>query len=177
MKEVTVDQQWKRVQLIWVVFSGYVFISALLFALSSHIHGSVYQIISVVLYFSIVGCAIASCAFRHGSDVAVLSHYSRQVFIFLLYSVLYWVWKFAYFSMISSLSAYKLSKIADQIYVMNGFGYAIKMLLFAVSLYGLLRARDHIRLGSTRRIVNVIVGTVVCVAVLMLVYMFFINMR
>lgn len=142
-------------QWIWLIFSAYVFITALIFALSSHINQSVYQVISVVLYFSIVGCAIASCAFRHGSNVAVLSHYSRQVYIFILYSVLYWIWNFAFFAMISSPAVHKLSAVVlNQIYLMSAVGYGIKMLLFTVSIYGLLRARDHISLGRTRPIIK-----------------------
>ncbi len=167
MTEKSLDTRWKRVEWIWLIFAGSVFVSALVVALSHMVDAEsqqLFQLYRILIYFLLLAAGIAAFAFRHGTDSAVLSHHGRQGFIFVVYSVLLIVWQIIFIHVGMDVGK---SKVEDILTLNIALGL-LKLLLFSVSLFSYLRARDRVQLRSWRRVL-LIIGAVIVVCFLVFV--------
>jgi hypothetical protein len=149
MKEITIDQQWKRVQWIWYIYLGYTLLTTYIVLLHSSVSIGLLQVLLSLSFLIFLGGVIAAFAFKPGSDPAVLSHYSRQIYVFCVFSVLHIV-SISIFVMI--LYAFQTGGyyLKDYLFWCVCVSIVIKFFLFAVSLFGVLRASNHIPISSTR---------------------------
>jgi hypothetical protein len=151
-----------------LIFGGSVFVSAIVVAISHMVDADsrqLFLIYRILVYFIFLTAGIASFAFRHGTDEAILSHHRRQGFTFIVYSVLLIAWQIVFMNTVMDIGSGKV----EEILVLNMALGALKVFLFSVSLFGYLRARDHVQLRSFRRALLIIAAVLGVCCVLFVV--------
>ena len=148
MKELTVESRWKRVKLIWAGFLCYALLAMLLTGLSQFMNHGVVFVISIVLYLMLLSGFVTACALRNGNDPAVRSHLSRQIYVFVVFSILYILFLYSFFFYMLNPVGYRAMPLILIIFVFVVFTF-----LLATSLFGVIRSRYHAPLGSTATLV------------------------
>jgi hypothetical protein len=149
MKELTVESRWKRVKMIWAGFLCYTLLAMLLTGLSQFMNHGVVFVISMVLYLMLLSGFVIACALRNGNDPAVRSHLSRQIYVFLVFSILYILFMYSFFFYMLNPVGYRGGLPLGLIL----FVFVVFTFLLATSLFGVIRSRYHAPLGSTTTLV------------------------
>jgi hypothetical protein len=167
MKELSTDSRWTRVKFIWIGFIACALIAMLITSLFVYMSSTVYLVLMAVLYLALLGGGISAGAFRNGNDPAIRSHLSRHLYVLILFSFLYVALLIAAYPVL--FTSYPHYGIDAGSIAFAFIGCIPWIILFSLSLFGVIRAHYQATLGSTRTLIFIIL-MIVCTLLAVLLF-------
>tara|TARA_A100001015_G_scaffold306313_1_gene400390 strand:- start:336 stop:878 length:543 start_codon:yes stop_codon:yes gene_type:complete len=163
MKEQMNDQiNWKRAQIIWLIFLATTLLGSLCFALWINLSRTSSEIVRVLLpslivitYLLQISSFLATYVYRRGANEDVSSHYLKQSKVSLFYYVfssLFWVYFIGAVIGFSKVrgALYPISGLDASLAVLFAFYAVIQLSLFLFSVRGLLSAGARFRFNKVQ---------------------------